>query len=271
MFSNENMRQTILSVLLITIIVKHAAAFMSSWGSESFGSKKSVSSSRSSVDSFIEELDYDDTLNDASKKRTNFLNQMLESKVDVDVSELLKTKQRNDLTLRNPGLWESMQPVASGDWRVIYAPHMTTIAKLVGGGNLEVQYLLNGDGTLSSHAKFSEFFWIPNNEKLYLSVSGTFGSVDERNCKVQWDRAWFKVVDSKNAEDEPYATFEDVPDSMLKNLISFIGNLMFIEAVSIFPISFLSNELIVFDFELLGTRICARKSSLSNSKFSPIS
>ena len=268
---SENMSRTIVLALVITSIVKHTTAFMNIWGSGLLGSKTSATTGSSSVDSFIGELDYDDTLNDATKERTNFLNKMLESKVEVDVVELLKTKNRNDLTLRNPGLWESMQPVASGDWRVIYAPHMTTIANLVGGGNLEVQYLLNEDGTLASHAKFSEFFWIPNNAKIYLSVSGTFGSVDEQNCKVQWDRAWFKVVNSNNMKDEPYATFEDVPDSILKNLISFIGNLMFIEAVSVFPVSFLSNELIVFDFELLGTRICAKKNALSNSKFSPTS
>lgn len=215
----------------------------------------------SSVDSFLDSLDHYDTLNIASKKRTQFLNRVMESKEETDVKNLLKKqKKNNDLSVRNPGLWESMQPVAAGNWKVIYAPHMSTIASLAGGGDLNVQYLLNGDGTLQSHARFSNFWWIPGSPKtLYLSVSGTFGSVSEKICKVEWDRAWVRVVDDANQNNEPYANFEDVPDSIMKETISRIGNSFFIKAVSTFPISFLSNKMIVFDFELLGTRICALK------------
>ena len=59
--------------------------------------------------------------------------------------------------------------------------------------------------------------------------------------------------------DEPYPKIESVPDSMLKSLIRTLGKAAFIEPFAVFPISFLDSETIVFDFELLGTRICARK------------
>ena len=38
-----------------------------------------------------------------------------------------------------------------------------------------------------------------------------------------------------------------------------MGKALFIEAFAVFPVSYLDDNLIVFDFELLGTRICARK------------
>jgi hypothetical protein len=228
----------------------------------------SVTSSSSSVDFFLDSLDHDYTLNVASKDRTQILNRVIDSKQEVDVKTLLtKQQSNNDLSVQNPGLWESMQPLAAGNWKVIYAPHMSTIAGLAGNGNLDVQYLLNNDGTLQSHAKFSNFWWIPGGPKtLYLSVSGTFGSVSEEVCKVEWDRAWVRLINNDTEENEPYESFEDVPDSISKDIISRIGNLFFIQAVSVFPISFLSNNLIVFDFELLGTRICASKIESSKPK-----
>lgn len=73
-------------------------------------------------------------------------------------------------------------------------------------------------------------------------------------CRVDFNRAWV-TLNSK----EPYGTFQAVPESGSKKLISSLGQLFFIEQVSVFPVSWLDDNLIVFDFELLGTRICARK------------
>jgi hypothetical protein len=64
---------------------------------------------------------------------------------------------------------------------------------------------------------------------------------------------------SESDDDQPYSKLSDVPDSLAKTMITTLGKLLFIRPVSVFPISFLSENLIVFDFELLGTRICARK------------
>ena len=67
------------------------------------------------------------------------------------------------------------------------------------------------------------------------------------------------MLEDDNSEEEPYASIAEVPDSIAKTLIRNIGRALFIEAFAVFPVSYLNNELIVFDFELLGTRICARK------------
>ena len=52
---------------------------------------------------------------------------------------------------------------------------------------------------------------------------------------------------------------EDVPASPVKDIINSIGKAMFVDGVAIFPVSFLDDDTIVFDFELLGTKICAKK------------
>ena len=38
-----------------------------------------------------------------------------------------------------------------------------------------------------------------------------------------------------------------------------LGRFFFVDSVSVFPVAYLDADTIVFDFELLGTRICARK------------
>ena len=209
--------------------------------------------------SLLNDLDALDTLNEANAERTKRLNDMIRLKSEVPVPEVLRNPDRADLSIEKPGLWDSMKPVAPGVWKVLYAPHMATISKLIGGGQLDVQYSLNDDGTLESHAKWKGFPWIPNDtESIYLSVSGAYGSESENECNVQWDQAWVKIV-KKGEDDIPYARVSDVPESLMKNAIIKIGRLMFIRPFSVFPISFLNNEMIVFDFPLLATRIFARK------------
>ena len=204
-------------------------------------------------DSFLASLDCLDTLNEASKDRTLLLQNLLKENTQVPVEELLSNKNDAQVTLsvQNPGAWESMQPVAAGTWKVVYAPHMTTMAALAGGGSFDVSYILNENGTMTSHAKL-DFPWLPST--VMLSVSGTYGSVSDQVCRVDFDQAWVTMN-----EDVPYPNIESVPDSTTKSVIASVGRLLFLEQFSIFPISFLDDDLIVFDFELLGTRICARK------------
>ena len=84
-------------------------------------------------------------------------------------------------------------------------------------------------------------------------------TVNDDVCRVDFDEAWIKILDDDTFEEQPYASIAEVPDSIVKTLIRNIGRAVFIEAFAIFPVSYMDNELIVFDFELLGTRICARK------------
>lgn len=185
---------------------------------------------------FLESLERPYDLNQGSKERTGLLNDLIQ----------------NGDSIQHPGSRASFMPVAPGRWRVIYAPHMTTMSGLA-GGEFSVQYDLNDDGTIVSHAKCNFPFF-----KGFLSVSGTFDSVNNQVCRVDFDEAWVKAT-SFDENEEPYPNIQSVPDSIFKSLIRTLGKAAFIEAFAVFPISFLDSETIVFDFELLGTRICARK------------
>lgn len=78
-------------------------------------------------------------------------------------------------------------------------------------------------------------------------------------CRVDFDEAWYRPLSDDSFTVGPYATIDNVPDSLSKNIIRQMGRALFIESFAVFPVSYLDDELIVFDFELLGTRICARK------------
>lgn len=99
----------------------------------------------------------------------------MDNKVDQDINTFLKQSSATTSTsvsIENPGQWESMLPVAPGTWNVIYAPHMTTMAKVFGGGEFRVQYIMNEDGTMVSHARLGGFPWLFGLDGVYLSVSG---------------------------------------------------------------------------------------------------
>jgi hypothetical protein len=215
----------------------------------------------SAKDTFLDSLTYGNTLNEGTKRRTELLNDMISNKMEVNIKEVLKNRKNSDssttLSAINPGSLSSFLPVAPGTWKVVYAPHMTTIAKLAGGLDLDVEYIMHADQTIESHAKFSS---LPLGIKsVYLSVSGKYDSISDTVCSVEWDEAWVKLITNSDDDDKPYAHISDVPDSLLKNAITNVGKLLFIRPFSIFPVSFLATDLTVFDFEALGTRICARK------------
>lgn len=209
---------------------------------------------------FLGILDYDSSLNDATSERTRMLTSLIANKLVVDASSFPVGKPAGTrVSISNPGRLESMMKVAAGTWKVIYAPHMKLGEALFGGGNLDVQYILYPNRAIESHARVFNFPWMLGIRSIYLSVSGTFGSVSDDVCEVIWEEAWVRTVSESDDDDHPYSKMSDAPDSLAKTLITTLGKLLFIRPVSVFPVSFLSENLIVFDFELLGTRICARK------------
>lgn len=208
---------------------------------------------------FLDSLTSLESLNGASKERTTFLQRMIDNKVNVPVSEWVAEKETASTetkSLKDPGLVETFNYVSKGDWKVVYAPHMTTIAGLF-GGKFDVEYKLHSSYKMESHAKYD----FPVVGKGFLSLSGTYGSVDENVCRVDFDKAWIKPFDSSivDGNEEPYQSLDKVPDGPVKEVINAVGKALFIEQFSVFPISYLDDNLIVFDFPLLGTRICALK------------
>ncbi len=213
---------------------------------------------------FFASLDSMETLNDATKERSALLAKMIDEKQVVAVGS--KGSGEMTISYEKPGSAETFlasggtAPVAAGTWKVVYAPHMTTAMDIF-RGRFDVTYDLFSDSRIISHA----YYDFPIVGKGYLSVSGTYGSVandstDTYSC-VDFDKAWIKALPSSASAstESPYDSLEAVPDSFLKTAINEIGKRAFIESVAVFPVSFLDDDTIVFEFEFLGTKICAHK------------
>lgn len=221
---------------------------------------------------FFASLDTMETLNGATKERSALLAKMIDEKKVVEVGEKSSyqsppsTSVVPTISYDKPGSTETFlasgvaSPVAEGKWKVVYAPHMTTAMNIF-RGKFDVTYDLFSDSRIVSHA----YYDFPIVGKGYLSVSGTYGSVanDASNTysRVDFDKAWIKALSSSESTStaSPYESLEAVPDSFLKTIINEIGKRAFIESVAVFPVSFLDDDTIVFEFEFLGTKICAHK------------
>jgi hypothetical protein len=179
-----------------------------------------------------------------------------------------RTKLVEELTKENvtpkPGSVVGFTPHAVGTWKIVYAPHIYTMGSLIGGSFSPVYYIMKPNGIMTSHAKYT----FPFLGSGWLSVSGTYGSEDDDTvCRVDFDKAWVKIIDECDDNENEngdsvvgyFDSFEDVPDSVSKTIIQTLGQFGFVKSVSVFPVSYLDEDTIVFDFELLGTRICARK------------
>lgn len=225
---------------------------------------------------FFASLDTMETLNGATKERSALLAKMIEEKNVIAVGEKSKEEVASSspasivptVSYEKPGSTETFlasgaaSPVAEGSWKVVYAPHMTTAMDIF-RGRFDVAYDLFSDSRIVSHA----YYDFPVVGKGYLSVSGTYGSVpnDATNTysRLNFDKAWIKALPSSSstttAAATPYDSLDAVPDSFLKTIINEIGKRAFIESVAVFPVSFLDDDTIVFEFEFLGTKICAKK------------
>lgn len=192
-----------------------------------------------SKNEFLRNLDDPTAFNAATKDRTRLVAEM--------------TKEN---PVEAPGSTSSFAPLAEGTWRIVYAPHIDIMGRIFQGKFDPVYYIMNANGEMTSHARYN----FPIIGSGWLSVSGTYSSQDEdRVCRVDFDKAWMKVITGNESDDNPYNSLDDVPSSPLKDGIKTLGKMFFVDAVSVFPVSFLDKDTIVFDFELLGTRICARK------------
>jgi hypothetical protein len=245
--------------------------------SKPFSKKVDMNIKNTDKQYFLASLDNLDALNPATPQRTALLDTMIAQKVltskSASASDLKQydhdnghdrdreqedssNRNRNASTpspspsLENPGSASTFSKVASGTWKVIYAPHMTTFSSLL-NGSFDVSYTLsntnsNGNsnsnsnsnekmgtedgntstyGTITSHAKYQ----FPIVGTGYLSVSGTYGSVNDQVSRVEFKKAWIKPLASgfdtstsrkdNDNDDEtdktgpyPYSSLEEVPD-----------------------------------------------------------
>lgn len=80
-------------------------------------SSASVEEHTTTKSKFLQSLDIPYDLNKGSKERTKLLNDVIDTRGG----------------LSNPGSQESFASVATGSWRVCYAPHMTFMSGLARG------------------------------------------------------------------------------------------------------------------------------------------
>ena len=112
---------------------------------------------------FFASLDNLETLNGATKERSELLAKMIEEKKVVAIGhhnkedDVLSLSMVPTISYEKPGSTETFlasvagAPVAEGTWKVVYAPHMTTAMDLF-RGRFDVTYDLFPDSRIVSHA-----------------------------------------------------------------------------------------------------------------------
>ena len=135
----------------------------------------------------------------------------------------------------------------AGCWQVIHAPHLAALSNFALSKFRPIQYYLTDDLKMASSVRYNSFVFGYG----WLSTSGYYEIDTENNgnVKIVWDKAWW------NPE------FLDRPtppeDGFLPGLIQSLGTAGFIESLSVFPIGYVDEDLVVFYFS--GLKITAAK------------
>ena len=232
-------------VVALTAARRSVTQAFSSASSSSVSTATSTSAQQKKA-ALLESLSVLDELNEASPERSRLIQ---------DLCAVNPTpRPGSTAALTDPA-------VVSGEWRVVDAPHMATMGTLLRSRFAPVIYQLHSSNrTIVSHARVELPFPPAGGSAFWLSASGTYGSVDEDSvCRVNFDEAWIRRIDGDDDGGDYYPSIDAVPESPLKELVRRVGRTFFIEPFAVFPVSYLDSNLCVFDFELLGTRICAYK------------
>lgn len=153
----------------------------------------------------------------------------------------------------------TLQRLSTGTWKVVYAPHINLLEKLL-FTTFSVYYIfpskydkssINRDGSvpLTSFAYYES----PVYGNGHLNTAGKVLSQSENTCSVIWEKIWW---DRETPENGPSLASE-TDKHILPRVIQALGEKGFIREVSTFPVSYLDEDLCVFDFMLTGTRIAA--------------
>jgi len=153
--------------------------------------------------------------------------------------------------IADAGLEKNYRKVAKGLWRVSHAPHIRNLVEPLLLSEFDVYYDLGRkrEGEIQSFVKFR---FKPLNLRGHLNAAGTYQEIDKDTASISWASIWLDL------EEEPTSVIER-EKHILPNAVQPIGKAAFIQAVSVFPINYLSEDLIIFTFKLLGTKIVAYK------------
>mmetsp|Transcript_56630 Transcript_56630/g.132631 ORF Transcript_56630/g.132631 Transcript_56630/m.132631 type:complete len:310 (-) Transcript_56630:60-989(-) len=164
---------------------------------------------------------------------------------------LFELMQKNPT--RDPGDWkddDKTARLATGTWEVAYAPHIATLQKL---GTMDfgpIRYILGASSpnerTIVSNVQYKS----PLFGQGWFNAAGSYSSLTSDKVRIEFDTFWW---DRDSAAPSP------PPSSPPRTLVQTLGKAGFIPAFSRFPVRYLDGTTCVFEFELTGTSILARK------------
>ena len=141
--------------------------------------------------------------------------------------------------------------VCGSTWKVVYAPHISILQKLLLTRFTVYYRFLSVKNSIESNVRYESKVFGSG----WLNTVGTYTISADKICSLKWVHFWWDLLSEENGP----SSVKDVKDHVLPGVIQVIGEKAFIESVSIFPIVFLDTDFCIFDFKLFGTRICSSK------------
>ncbi|KAL6763486.1 hypothetical protein V8C86DRAFT_2496193 [Haematococcus lacustris] len=166
--------------------------------------------------------------------------------------------------LTSEGAWSGSGGVASaapwqGTWKVFWAPHISSMSSSMMGAVFEpILYKVSGDGSLVSNVRYQA----PIVNAGWLSASGSMRPKFDAAVEVNFDKFWVDLGPDKL---RPSLSGSAAAKRMLgldvdvDAVISSIGRAAFFPQFAVFPVHYLDNELAIFEFTPLKSRIAIVK------------
>lgn len=145
--------------------------------------------------------------------------------------------------------------LGQGTWEVISAPHIEAISSTLGCTFSPIRYTLLAENLISN-----VFYSHPVLGEGWLSAGGKMYRKYDDSVEVSFDRFWV---------DGPSTLREDIPLSEtwsngglnlgVDSVVSLLGKTAFFPQLAIFPILYLDQDLCVFSFPAMNSKIAVRK------------
>jgi len=136
--------------------------------------------------------------------------------------------------------------LARGTWRVVHAPHIEQLGRVL-GVEFDVTYELDARDGISSHVRYGGALTGGG----FLSARGAWAPLDARTVRVIWEDIWW----SPGAE----VPVREPPSGALAQLVQRIGRAGMLPELSAFPVELLASTLCAFRFRPTDSRVVAAK------------
>lgn len=144
--------------------------------------------------------------------------------------------------------------LGQGTWEVFTAPHISRMSSILGTKFQPIRYCLFGE-RITSNVKYSH----PMFGSGWLSAAGTMSRKYDDSVEINFHQFWI---------DGPETLRVDIPSTTLSSpgggldidsVISTLGRSAFFPQLAIFPILYLDEDMCVFEFPVLSSKIGVRK------------